>query len=141
MKPAFPDITNIAFEGPQSRNPLAFKHYNAEEVVAGKTMRDHLRFSVVYWDTFRNRLADPFGVGTAVRPWDDFSDSIANAQNRVRAAFEFMEKLGAPFYAFHDRDVAPEGKSLSESNKNLDAVVKVMKEEQEVYCDRRRRKA
>jgi len=130
MKPAFPDISKISFEGPRSKNPLAFKHYDADERVAGKTMREHLRFSVVYWHTFRNRLADPFGVGTAVRPWDDNSDSIANAQNRVRVAFEFMEKLGAPFYAFHDRDVAPEGKTLSETNQSLDAVVKVMKEEQ-----------
>jgi len=131
MKAAFPDIAKIPFEGPKSKNPLAFKHYNADEVVAGKTMREHLRFSVVYWHTFRNRLADPFGAGTAIRPWDDGSETVANAQRRVRAAFEFMEKLGAPFYAFHDRDVAPEGKTLRETNKNLDAVVKVLKEEQQ----------
>ena len=93
-------------------------------------MRDHLRFSVVYWHTFRNRLSDPFGVGTAVRPWDDGSESVENAQNRARAAFEFIEKLGAPFYAFHDRDVAPEGANLKETNRNLDAVVKVLKGEQ-----------
>jgi len=120
----------IRYEGPKSRNPLAFKHYNAEEKVDGKTLRDHLRFSVAYWHTMRGTGADPFGPGTAVRPWDDGSNSIANAQNRVRVAFEFMEKLGVPFYCFHDRDVAPEGKSLRETNKNLDAVVKVLKEEQ-----------
>ena len=130
MSPAFPNISTIRYEGPRSKNPLAFKHYQADEIVEGRTMKDWLRFSVVYWHTFRNRLADPFGVGTAVRPWDDGSDSIANAQNRVRAAFEFIEKLGAPFYAFHDRDVAPEGTTLRQTNKNLDAVVKVMKEEQ-----------
>jgi xylose isomerase len=130
MKPAFKDISPITYEGPQSKNPLAFRHYNPDEKVEGKTMREHLRFSVVYWHTFRNRLSDPFGAGTAIRPWDDGTESVANAQNRVRAAFEFMQKLGAPFYAFHDRDVAPEGKSLRETNKNLDAVVKVLKEEQ-----------
>lgn len=128
---AFPDISQIPYEGPKSKNPLAFKHYNAEEVVEGKTMRDHLRFSVVYWHTFRGTGADPFGSGTMLRPWDDGSNSIENAQKRARVAFEFTEKLGAPFYAFHDRDVAPEGASLAESNKNLDAVVKVLKEEQQ----------
>lgn len=130
MKPAFPDITHIPFEGPQSKNPLAFKHYNADERVAGKTLRDHLRFSVVYWHTFRGTGSDPFGAPTMLRPWDDGSNSVANAQKRARVAFEFIYKLGAPFYAFHDRDVAPEGKTLAETNKNLDAVVKVLKEEQ-----------
>ena len=130
MKTAFPNIEQIPFEGPHSKNPLAFKHYNADEIVAGKTMRDHLRFSVVYWHTFRGTGSDPFGMGTMQRPWDDGSNSVANAQNRARVAFEFIQKLSAPFYAFHDRDVAPEGKTLSETNKNLDAVVKVLKEEQ-----------
>ena len=129
--PAFPEVDRIAYEGPESRNPLAFKHYDADAVVEGKTMRDHLRFSVVYWHTFRGTGADPFGPGTAVRPWEDGTDSVANAENRARVAFEFIEKLGAPFYAFHDRDVAPEGATLAESNANLDAVVKVLKEEQE----------
>jgi len=128
---AFPEISRIPFEGPESKNPLAFRYYNADEVVDGKTMRDHLRFSVVYWHTFRGQGADPFGPGTAARPWEDGTDSVSNAQNRVRVAFEFFEKLGAPYYAFHDRDVAPEGASLRESNKNLDAVVGVLKEEQE----------
>jgi xylose isomerase len=131
MQTAFKDIAKIKFEGPKSRKPLAFKHYDPTEMVEGKTMRDHLRFSVVYWHTFRNVLSDPFGVGTAVRPWDDGSNSVSNAEKRARVAFEFIEKLGAPFYAFHDRDVAPEGKTLSETNKNLDAVVKVLKEEQQ----------
>src|SRR5438876_7259683 len=130
MPAAFPNISKIRYEGPKSKNPLAFKHYQADELVEGKSMRDHLRFSVVYWHTFRNRLSDPFGVGTALRPWDDGTESVENAQNRARAAFEFIEKLGAPFYAFHDRDVAPEGATLKETNKNLDAVVKVLKAEQ-----------
>lgn len=127
----FKNIKKIQFEGPDSKNPLAFKWYNEDEIVEGKTMKDHLRFSVVYWHTFRNALSDPFGVGTALRPWDDGSESVKNAQKRVKVAFEFMEKLGAPYYAFHDRDVAPEGKTLSASNKNLDSVAKVLKAEQE----------
>ena len=114
MPTAFPNISPIAYEGARSKNPLAFKHYNSDELVDGKRMREHLRFSVVYWHTFRNRLSDPFGMGTAVRPWDDGTESVENAQNRARAAFEFIEKLGAPFYAFHDRDVAPEAATLKE---------------------------
>ena len=131
MKPAFPNIKEIKYEGPQSKNPLAFKHYNPEEIVAGKTMRDHLRFAVVYWHTFRGTGNDPFGAGTMQRPWDDGTNSVKNAQNRARVAFEFIEKLGAPYYCWHDRDVAPEGKTLAESNKNFDAVAKVLKEEQQ----------
>ena len=128
---AFPKIKKIQYEGPDSKNPLAFRYYDENEVIEGKTMKEHLRFSVVYWHTFRNGLSDPFGVNTAIRPWDDGSDSVKNAQNRAKVAFEFFEKLGAPFYAFHDRDVAPEGSTLKQSNKNLDAVVKVLKAEQE----------
>jgi xylose isomerase len=130
MQSAFPKISKIKFEGPKSKNPLAFKHYNANEKIEGKTMRDHLRFAVVYWHTFRGTGSDPFGAGTMLRPWDDGTNSVANAQNRVRAAFEFMEKLDAPYYCWHDRDVAPEGSTLAESNKNFDAVAKVLKEEQ-----------
>jgi xylose isomerase len=128
---AFPEISKIGYGGPKSKNPLAFKYYDADEVVEGKTMRDHLRFSVAYWHTFRGRGVDMFGAPTINRPWDDNSDSLENAKRRVRAAFEFIEKLGAPFYAFHDRDIAPEGETLAETDKNLDAVAKVLKEEQE----------
>src|ERR1043166_630351 len=127
MAPAFPDIAKVRYEGPKSKSPLAFKHYNAEELVEGRTMKDHLRFSVTYWHTFRGQLADMFGAGTAIRPWEDGTNSVAMAQKRARVAFEFIEKLGAPFYAFHDRDVAPEGKDLRESNKNLDVVAKELK--------------
>ncbi|MCH8992938.1 MAG: xylose isomerase [Acidobacteria bacterium] len=128
---AFPEIEKIRFEGPQSKNMLAFHHYDENEVVEGKPMKDHFRFAVAYWHTFRGAGADPFGPGTMLRPWEAAVDTVENAQNRVRVAFEFMEKLGAHFYCFHDRDVAPEGGSLSETNKNLDAVVKVLKEEQQ----------
>jgi xylose isomerase len=127
---AFPEVQKIRFEGPKSKNMLAFHHYDENEVVEGKPMKDHFRFAVAYWHTFRGTGLDPFGPGTMVRPWEAAVDSVENAQNRVRVAFEFMEKLGVHFYCFHDRDVAPEGKTLAESNKHLDAVVKVLKEEQ-----------
>ncbi len=94
-------------------------------------MKDHLRFSIVYWHTMRGTGSDPFGPGTAIRPWDDGSDSVDNALKRVEVAFEIFEKLQAPYYAWHDRDVAPEGKSLKESNQILDRVGKSLKEHQE----------
>ena len=128
---AFADIPTIPYEGPDSDNPLAFRWYNPDEMVEGKSMRDHLRFSIVYWHTFRGTGADPFGPGTAVRPWDDGSDSVENAKSRARVAFELFEKLQAPYYAFHDRDVAPEGDSLATAHKNFDAVADVLQEEQE----------
>lgn len=128
---AFPDVPVIQYEGPDSDNPLAFRWYNPDEVIEQKSMKDHMRFSIVYWHTFRGTGADPFGAGTAVRPWDDGSDSVANAQNRARAAFELFEKLQAPYYAFHDRDVAPEGQTLAQSHNNFDAVADVLQQEQE----------
>ena len=128
--PYFPDVPKVAFEGPKSTNPFAFRHYNPSEVVEGKTMLEHFRFAVAYWHTMRGSGSDPFGPGCAVRPWEDGTDSVAMAQKRVGVAFEFMEKLGVPYYCFHDRDVAPEGNTLKESNANLDAVAKVLKDEQ-----------
>ncbi len=127
---AFPEVTKVTYEGPKSANPLAFRYYNPEEKVEGKTMKDHFRFSSAYWHTMRGSGADPFGPGTMLRPWEGPEDNVANAQNRVRVFFEFCEKLQMPFYCFHDRDVAPEGKTLAESNKNLDAVVDVFEQEQ-----------
>ena len=132
---AFENIPTIQYEGPDSDNPLAFRWYNPDEMIEGKSMKDHLRFSVVYWHTLRGTGGDPFGPGTAVRPWDTAvtsgRDSVDNAAARVRVAFELFEKLQAPFYAFHDRDVAPEGESLHQSNANLDAVVDVLETEQQ----------
>lgn len=118
----FPQIPKIEYEGPSSRNPLAFKHYNANEEVGGKPMKDHFRFACAYWHTMRNGLADPFGGPTAQRPWDDGSNSVENAQKRVWAMFEFMQKCGIEYYCFHDRDVAPECGDLEKSNAALDAV-------------------
>ena len=125
----FSDVNKIAYEGPDTKNDLAFRHYDADAMVEGKTMRDHLRFSVVYWHTFRGTGADPFGGPTLLRPWDDGSNSVENAQNRVRVAFEFMEKLGAPYFAFHDIDISPEGNTLSETQNNFDRVVETIEEE------------
>ena len=127
----FPDVPKIAYEGPDSKNPLAFRHYNPTEVVEGKSMKDHFRFAVAYWHTMRGTGSDPFGPGTMFRPWEDGTDSVDMAVKRVQVAFEFMEKLGVPYYCFHDRDVAPEGSTLSESNKNLDAIVKALQGEQD----------
>ena len=128
---AFPDVDKIQFDGPDSKNPLAFRYYDETEMVENASMKDHLRFSVAYWHTFRWTGADPFGAPTMNRPWDDGTESVQNAVNRVRVAFELFSKLGVPYYTFHDRDVAPEGSSLKETNSQLDAVVKVLKEEQE----------
>ena len=128
---AFPEVEKIRYEGPDSKNPLAFRHFNPDEVIEGKTMAEHLPFGVAYWHTMRGTGADPFGAGTMLRPWEADVDSVENACNRVRVFFEFCEKLGAPYYCFHDRDVAPEGETLAESHKNLDAVIEVLKAEQE----------
>ena len=106
MSEYFKNINKIQYEGPKSKNPLAFKHYNPTEVIEGKTMQEHLRFSVVYWHTMRGSGSDPFGVGTMVRPWEDGTDSLDNAVRRANVMFEITSKLQAPYYAFHDRDVA-----------------------------------
>ncbi len=132
MAAYFPDVPAIPYEGPDSKNPLAFRHYNPSEVVDGKTMKDHLRFAVCYWHTICGTGSDPFGPGCAVRPWDDLGGTpLEVALRRVDVFFELVTKLGVPFYCFHDRDVAPEGKDLKETNANLDAVVKKLKAKQQ----------
>lgn len=132
MADAFKNIGKIGYEGPKSKNPFAYKHYNPDELVEGKSMKDHLRFSVVYWHTMCGTGADMFGAGTWKRPWDEgvAADSLEQAKRRVPVFFEFCQKLGAPFYAWHDRDVAPHGKTLTESNKFFDAIVPLLKEQQ-----------
>ena len=131
MAQFFPTIPHIEYEGPKSKNQLAFKHYDPEQKVEGKKLKDLMRYTVCYWHTFRGTGSDPFGSATLQRPWDDGTNSVRNAVKRVDAAFEFIEKLGCPFYAFHDRDVAPEGDTLAETNRNLDVVVKALKAAQE----------
>ncbi len=130
MTSYFPEVDKIQYEGPSSRNPLAFRYYNESEVVEGRSMKDWLRFAVCYWHTFRGNGSDPFGAPTLKRPWDDGSDSLDNALRRVDVAFEFMTKLGVPYYCFHDRDVAPEGSTLRESNANFDTIARKLKEAQ-----------
>jgi len=133
----YPGIGKIEYEGSSSKNPLAFKHYNPDEVVMGKTMREHCKFSVVYWHTFRNGGHDPFGTDpTIIRPWDDTffgkPDSEENALRRVDAAFEFFQKLGVDYYAFHDIDAAPEGKDLDDTQRILESVTdKLLKRQDE----------
>jgi len=128
MTEVFKGINRIQYEGPDSKNPLAFKHYNPKEVVGDKTMEDHLRFSVAYWHTFTGKGIDPFGSATMFRPWDESSDPLSQAKERMIAAFEFMSKLGVRYFCFHDRDIAPEGADLRESNKNLDVIVDLAKQ-------------
>lgn len=125
----FPGISKIEYK-PDSKadEVLCFKHYNAEEEVLGRPMREWLRFSVCYWHTFRGTGADPFGFPTLVRPWDDGTDSVENAKRRMRAAFEFFSKLGNPYWTFHDRDIAPEGENLRDTNAKLDELVDLAEE-------------
>ena len=133
MADAFAGIGKIRYEGPQSKNMLAFRHYDADALVEGKPMRDHLRFAVSYWHAFRGTGGDPFGPGTMIRPWEKDGDPLQAALARVDVAFEFLEKLGCDYYCFHDRDVAPEGATLAESNKNLDAVADRLLQHQPAY--------
>jgi xylose isomerase len=119
----FPSIPALAYEGPDTTNPLAFRHYNPDEVFDGRPLSAHLRFSIAYWHAFRGVGADPFGPGTIVRPWEKGRDPVSVAKTRMDAAFEFFQKIRAPFYCFHDRDIAPEGRTLAESNRHLDALV------------------
>jgi xylose isomerase len=123
----FNDVEKVQYEGPRSTNPYAFKYYNPEEIVAGKTMAEHLRFSIAYWHTFVGDGSDPFGVGTMQRPWDQYS-GMDLAKARVEAAFEFFEKLNVPYFCFHDVDVAPEGETLADTYKNLDEIVLMIKD-------------
>lgn len=129
-KEFFPGIGKIKYEGPQSRNPLAFKWYDANKVVAGKPMKDYLRYAVAYWHTLCGDGGDPFGPGTKQFPWDTASDPMDNAKDRMDAAFEFITKLGAPFYCFHDVDVVGDG-SVFEIEKRLAKMVDYAKERQE----------
>ncbi len=120
----FESIDPIAYEGPESTNPLAFRWYDADRVVAGKTMRDHLRVGACYWHSFNWPGSDIFGEGTMDRPWLEVGvEPMSAAKAKMAAAFEFFTKLGTPFYAFHDRDIAPEGATFKESCANLDEMV------------------
>ncbi|MFK4303652.1 MULTISPECIES: xylose isomerase [unclassified Paenibacillus] len=123
----FEQVSKINFEGKQSNNPFAFKFYNPQEIVAGKTMEEHLRFSMAYWHTLVAGGSDPFGVETAERPWSKFT-GLDLAKARVEAAFELLDKLNLPYFAFHDVDIAPEGASLKEFYSNLDTIVDLIED-------------
>jgi len=127
----FPQIGKIPFEGRESRNPLAFKHYDAERVVGAKSMKDHLRFAVAYWHTFKATGADPFGAAVFARPWNASADPLERARHTLESAFEFIAKLGVPYYCFHDFDIAPEGTTFAESERNLKATVALALEQQQ----------
>ncbi len=128
-KEYFSGINQIKFEGPESRNPLAFKWYDENKVVAGKTLKEHLRFAVAYWHTFCGTGGDPFGPGTQIFPWDGASDAMDAAKERMDAAFEFITKMNIPFYCFHDTDVVGDG-SVFEIEKRLEKMVDYAKEKQ-----------
>jgi xylose isomerase len=123
----FSEVNNLSFGGPQSKNPLEFKYYNPSEKVGDKTMEEHLRFSVAYWHTFTANGTDPFGTPTMFRTWDRLS-GMDLAKARLEAAFEFFEKLGVPFFCFHDVDISPEGHTLRETNANLDEMIGLTKD-------------
>jgi xylose isomerase len=124
----FGDIQKIRYEGPDSDNPLAFRHYNPDEIVLGKRLEDHLRFAVAYWHTFAWEGGDPFGGRTFDRPW--YKDGLEAAKLKADVAFEFFSLLGAPFYCFHDADVRPEGNNFAENTKNLEAIVDIFERKQ-----------
>ncbi|WP_144486277.1 xylose isomerase [Bacillus pumilus] len=120
-------IGKIQFEGKQSKNPLAFKYYNPSEMIGGKTMKDHLRFSVAYWHTLTADGTDMFGTGTMQRAWDSYS-GMDLAKARLEVAFQLFDLLDVPYFSFHDRDIAPEGDTLQETNQQLDIILERMKE-------------
>lgn len=129
-KEYFKGISQVKFEGPESRNPLAFRWYNEDQVVAGKTMKEYLRFAVAYWHTFCGTGEDPFGPGAQIFPWDGASDKMDAAKERMDAAFEFITKMNIPFYCFHDTDVVGDG-SVFEIEKRLAKMVETAKQKQE----------
>ncbi|HWV20298.1 MAG TPA: xylose isomerase [Devosia sp.] len=116
MTDFFKGLSQVKYEGPNSKNPLAYRHYNKDEIVAGKRMEDHIRPAVAYWHTFAQEGGDPFGGRTFDRPW--FDKGLEGAKLKAEVAFEFLDLLDVPFFAFHDVDIAPEGATLAESNKN-----------------------
>jgi xylose isomerase len=130
-KEYYKGIGDIAFEGIGSDNPLAFKYYNPEQLVAGKTMRQHFKFAVAYWHSFCGQGSDPFGAGTQTFPWDLPADPIEAAKAKADAAFEFISKMGFDYFCFHDFDLVQEGNSLKESEDRLNIIVDYIKQKQQ----------
>ena len=129
-KEAYPGIGKIEYEGKKSKNPLAFRWYNPEEEVGGKQMKDHLRFAIAYWHSFCGDGSDPFGKATRIYPWEDVTNIDNKNRQRLDAAFEFITKIGAGYYCFHDTDIVGDG-SVFEIEKRLEKIVPVMKKIQE----------
>jgi xylose isomerase len=129
-KEYFPGIGKIAYEGPESDNPFAFKWYDENRVVAGKTMKEYFKFAVAYWHSFCNTGADPFGPGTKHFPWDMNPDAILRARDKMDAAFEFITKMGIPYYCFHDVDLIDEGHDIAEYEHRMQAITDYAKEKQ-----------
>ena len=126
----FPTVDKIKFEGKDSNNPFAFKYYDENRIIAGKTMKEYFRFAIAYWHTFCGTGNDPFGPGTKAFPWDASGDAIQRAKDKMDAAFEFITKIGAPYYCFHDFDLVDEGSSIVESEKRLQTMVDYAKQKQ-----------
>jgi len=117
MSDYFKEIPHITFEGKESQNPLSFKYYDSEKIVLGKKLEEHLKMAVCYWHTFNWPGGDPFGGQTFLRPWMETGDPIEQAKDKLNNAFSFFEKLGIPYFCFHDVDIAPEGSNFSETEK------------------------
>jgi xylose isomerase len=126
----FQGIGKIAYEGRDSDNPLSFKWYNPDQEIGGKSMKELFRFAIAYWHTFCGTGGDPFGPGTKAFPWADGVDAVSRAKHKMDAAFEFITKMGVPYYCFHDFDLIEEGESFKESEANLSAIVDYAKEKQ-----------
>ena len=126
----FTGINKIPFEGSESDNPFAFKYYNPDQIIAGKTMRDHFKFAIAYWHSFCGQGTDPFGAGTQNFPWDKATDPIQAARDKADAAFEFISKMGFDYYCFHDYDLVQEASTLAESEKRVIAITDYIKEKQ-----------
>ncbi|MDF4204291.1 xylose isomerase [Maribacter sp. SA7] len=129
-KEYFKGIDKIKFEGKESDNPLAFKYYNPDQVIAGKTMKEHFKFSTAYWHTFCGQGSDPFGPGTQNFEWDKSSDAVQAAKDKADAAFEFFDKIGFDYYCFHDFDLIEEASTFAESEKRLATITEYLKEKQ-----------
>ena len=130
-KTYFSTVEKIKFEGKESSNPFAFKYYDENQIVmGGKSMKEYFRFAIAYWHTFCGTGNDPFGPGTKTFPWDKSADAVQRAKDKMDAAFEFITKIGAPFYCFHDFDLIDEGSSIAESEKRLETIVDYAKSKQ-----------
>ena len=129
-KEFFPGVGKINYEGPQSDNPLAYRWYDENKTVAGKSMKDHLRFACAYWHSFCGSGADPFGEPTHLFPWNEKTDAVERAKDKADAAFEFITKLGLPYYCFHDLDVIDYTNDVKENDKRLNAITDYLGEKQ-----------